>query len=171
MYNKPFSLFLLFLSGGNEQSSYWWSKPESQQAHQINKKPCFCQSYPSTLSLCRHTHIHTAYLHTCTNTLFDINKKTKEILSENIFCQQCACLYCTKVVSSKVECTNIYMFLEIDCHQYTLWHMYSYWTRMYSCWTLRYSMGIRSCTWLTAYRCCLIPNVQQTCCTISQHWQ
>lgn len=38
------------------------------------------------------------------------------------------------------------MFLEIDCHQYTLWHMYSYWTCMYSCWTLRYSMGIRSCT-------------------------
>lgn len=56
----PFLCFLC-LSGGNEQISYWRSKPESQQAHPVDEEACFSPFYPSTLSLCHHTHTHTAY--------------------------------------------------------------------------------------------------------------
>lgn len=53
--------FFLFLSGGKQQSPHRWREPESHQAHPVDEEACVSLFYPSSPSLCHHTHTLTAH--------------------------------------------------------------------------------------------------------------
>lgn len=51
----------LFVSGGKQQSSHRRREPESHQAHPVDEEACISLFYPSSPSLCHHTHTLTAH--------------------------------------------------------------------------------------------------------------
>lgn len=53
--------FFCFVSGGKQQSSHRRREQESQQAHPVDEEACISLFYPSSPSLCHHTHTLTAH--------------------------------------------------------------------------------------------------------------
>lgn len=135
---------LFCLSGGDEQNSHRWSKPESQQAHpvDINLEP---------LSPHIHTHTHCVPVHK--------NKWAKKI--ERIFLLG-LCFY---LLHAFINVVSIYYLLHVSkwFSIITLNHVFKVMLDSEEAeWA---SETVPNRKWPTAYYLHLIPNVSHRCCS------